>query len=106
MPGALAAFRPSSFLIDISRGGVVNQTALVTALRERKIAGAALDVFEEEPLPPEHPFWKLPNVMLTPHIAGLTPHYDQRAIHLFAENLTRYLAGLPLYNQFNPERGY
>jgi phosphoglycerate dehydrogenase-like enzyme len=102
----LAALKPTASLIDISRGGVVDQTALVAALRERKFAGAALDVYEEEPLPPEHPLWKLPNVILTPHIAGITPHYDQRAANLFAENLTRYLAGLPLYNRFDPERGY
>jgi phosphoglycerate dehydrogenase-like enzyme len=102
----LAALRPSAFLIDISRGGVVDQAALVTALRERKLAGAALDVYEEEPLPPEHPLWKLPNVILTPHIAGITPQYDRRAADLFTENLTRYLAGLPLYNRFDLERGY
>ena len=78
----------------------------MAALHDQKIAGAALDVYEEEPLPAEHPLWKLPNVLLTPHIAGITPYYDQRAVTLFAENLTRYLAGLPLYNRFDPERGY
>ncbi len=102
----LAAMKPSAFLIDISRGQVLDQNALVAALHDRKIAGAALDVFEEEPLPPDHPLWKLPNVVITPHIAGITPYYDQRAVALFAENLTRYLAGLPLYNRFDPERGY
>jgi phosphoglycerate dehydrogenase-like enzyme len=102
----LAVMKPTAFLVDVSRGGVIHQPALITALRDRKLAGAALDVFPEEPLPDENPLWKLPNVILTPHIAGSTPHYDERAIDLFAENLHRYLAGLPLYNRFEPERGY
>jgi phosphoglycerate dehydrogenase-like enzyme len=102
----LAALKPTAYLVDISRGGIVDQNALVTALRERKLAGAAIDVFEQEPLPADHPLWKFPNVILTPHIAGITPYYDQRAVKLFAENLTRYLAGLPLYNRFDPSRGY
>jgi phosphoglycerate dehydrogenase-like enzyme len=95
----LAALKPSAYIIDISRGGVVDPTALTNALRDHKIAGAALDVYAEEPLP-------LPNVILTPHIAGYSPHYDDRASSLFAENLQRYLSGLPLYNLINVERGY
>lgn len=102
----IAAFKPTACLIDISRGGVVNHQALIAALRERKIGGAALDVFPQEPLPPDSPLWKLPNVIITPHISGNTRHYDERAIALFAENLTRYLSGLPLYNQFDLQRGY
>ncbi len=102
----LAVMKPSAYLIDISRGGVIDPNALLAALRDRKIAGAALDVFEQEPLPADHPLWKLPNVIITPHLAGFTPQYDQRAANLFAENLTRYLAGLPLYNHFDPQRGY
>jgi phosphoglycerate dehydrogenase-like enzyme len=102
----LAVLKPTATLIDISRGGVIDHNALLSVLRERKIAGAALDVYEQEPLPADHPLWKLPNVILTPHIAGFSPHYEQRAVNLFAENLTRYLAGLPLYNRFDAERGY
>ena len=102
----LAAFKNSAYLIDVSRGGVVDHSALIPALVERKLAGAALDVFPEEPLPPDSPLWKLPNVIITPHISGATQYYDERAVELFAENLHRYLAGLPLYNRFNLERGY
>jgi phosphoglycerate dehydrogenase-like enzyme len=103
---ALAALKPSACLVDLSRGGVVDHTALIAMLRERKIAGAALDVFPTEPLPADSPLWKLPNVLITPHIAGFSPHYDQRAVDLFAENLHRYLAGLPLYNRLNLEMEY
>jgi phosphoglycerate dehydrogenase-like enzyme len=102
----LAVMKPTAFLIDVSRGGVVDHEALITALRERRIAGAALDVFPEEPLPPDSPLWKLPNVLITPHIAGITPVYDSRAVELFVDNLKRYIAGLPLYNRFDPEFGY
>jgi phosphoglycerate dehydrogenase-like enzyme len=102
----LASMKSSAYLVDVSRGGVVNQAALTAALRDRRIAGAALDVFPEEPLPPENPLWKLPNVILTPHISGITPRYDERAVDLFAENLHRYLAGLPLYNLIDVRSGY
>jgi phosphoglycerate dehydrogenase-like enzyme len=102
----LAVLKPSACLVDISRGWVIDHTALLPLLSERKIAGAALDVFPSEPLPADNPLWKLPNVILTPHIAGFSPHYDQRAATLFAENLSRYVAGLPLFNRFNPEKKY
>ncbi len=100
------ALKPGAFLVDISRGGVVDHAALVRALQDRKLGGAALDVFPEEPLPPASPLWKMPNVIITPHISGDSPHYNERAAALFAENLNRYLAGLPLYNRYDPERGY
>jgi phosphoglycerate dehydrogenase-like enzyme len=103
---AFEAFKPTAFLVDISRGGVVNHEALIEALKEKKLAGAALDVFPEEPLAPESPLWKMPNVLITPHIAGNTVFYDERAVELFAENLDRYLSGLPLYNRYRPEVGY
>ncbi len=102
----LATMKPTAYIIDISRGGVIDSGALVNALRDRKIAGAALDVFAEEPLPSDSPLWKLPTVIMTPHIAGYSPHYDDRAAALFAENLQRYLSGLPLYNLIDLERGY
>jgi phosphoglycerate dehydrogenase-like enzyme len=98
--------KPTAFLVDVSRGGIVDHSALIPALRDRKIGGAALDVYPEEPPPQDSPLWKLPNVILTPHISGVTTHYDERAVELFAENLHRYLAGLPLYNLFIPQRGY
>ena len=102
----LAVCKPSTYLVDVSRGGIVDHPALIKALNERKLAGAALDVFPEEPLPTKSPLWGMPNVILTPHIAGVSGHYDERAMTLFAENLSRYLADLPLYNIFNPQRGY
>ncbi len=102
----LAAMKPTAFLVDISCGGVIDHDALVKALREGRIAGAALDVFPVEPLPKESPLWELSNVILTPHISGLTPHYQERAITLFAENIYRYMAELPLYNQVDFVRGY
>lgn len=102
----LEAVKPGAFLIDVSRGGVVDHNALVAALKEHKLAGAALDVFPREPLPADSPLWKMPNVLLTPHIAGITPQYNDRAAVLFAENLSRYLEGLPLYNTVDLAQGY
>ncbi len=102
----LAVVKPSAYLVDVSRGGIVDHNALISALKEHRLAGAALDVFPEEPLPADSPLWKLPNVILTPHISGNTPHYDERAVEMFVANLQRYLSGLPLYNRFDPNRGY
>jgi phosphoglycerate dehydrogenase-like enzyme len=102
----LEAMPPNSFLINISRGGIVEPNALLQALREHKIAGAALDVFAEEPLPPDHPLWKLPNVLITPHISGNTSHYDENALAFFIENMQRYLTGAPLHNLYDPRSGY
>jgi phosphoglycerate dehydrogenase-like enzyme len=103
---ALNMMKPSSFLVDISRGGIIDHEALIPALKEQKIAGAALDVFPEEPLPSDSPLWELPNVIITPHISGSTSYYDERAIEMFAANLQRYLEGQPLYNQIDPIGGY
>jgi phosphoglycerate dehydrogenase-like enzyme len=97
----LGALKPGAFLVDISRGEIVDHNALTPLLKEHKIAGAALDVFPVEPLPADSPLWKLPNVIITPHIAGFSPHYDERAAALFIENLRRYLEGLPLYNRLD-----
>jgi phosphoglycerate dehydrogenase-like enzyme len=102
----LAALKPGAFLVDVSRGGVLHQEALIHALEENKIAGAALDVFPEEPLPEDSPLWEMPNVIITPHISGVTPNYDQRAVELFARNLERYIEGEPLYNVIDPNLGY
>jgi phosphoglycerate dehydrogenase-like enzyme len=102
----LAAIKPGGYLVDISRGEIVNHDALLPLLRERKIAGAALDVFPVEPLPADSPLWKLPNVIITPHVAGFSPYYDDRAAELFAQNLQRYLENLPLLNRLNREREY
>jgi len=101
-----AVMKPTACLVDVSRGGVVDHAALIAALREGRLAAAALDVFPQEPLPADSPLWTLENVLLTPHIAGVTRHYDERAMRLFAANLERYLRNLPLYNRFDPQRGY
>jgi phosphoglycerate dehydrogenase-like enzyme len=102
----LRAMKNTAYLVDVSRGGVVNQRALLSALQENRLGGAALDVFPEEPLPANSPFWRLHNVIISPHIAWLTPHYNERAIDLFAVNLDHYLGGAPLLNRYESERGY
>jgi len=102
----IARLRPGTFVYNISRGPVIDEAALIDALRAGKIAGAGLDVFEEEPLPETSPLWDLENVILTPHVAGVTPLYYQRTAALFADNLDRFLAGQPLANRFDPARGY
>ncbi len=102
----LAELKPGAFLVDISRGGILDHDALIPILRDHKLAGAALDVFAVEPLPPDSPLWKMPNVIITPHIAGFSPHYDERAAELFAQNLHRYLEELPLYNKLDPDVEY
>jgi phosphoglycerate dehydrogenase-like enzyme len=101
-----AVMKPTAYIVDLARGGVIDQEALIAALRENRLAGAALDVFTQEPLPPDNPLWKLSNVLLSPHVAGFSPHYDERAFALFSENLLRYLSGLELYNQVSLELGY
>jgi phosphoglycerate dehydrogenase-like enzyme len=102
----LRAMKPSAFLINIARGGVLDEAALLHALQEGRLAGAALDVFEHEPLPPDSPFWQMENVIISPHVAGYTPHYHERVFDLFAENLRRYMAGERLLNLCDREREY
>jgi phosphoglycerate dehydrogenase-like enzyme len=102
----LAVMKPSAYLISMARGGIVDQSALAAALQERRIAGAVMDVFTEEPLPQTSPLWKLPNLIITPHIGGLSAQYNARAVDMFTENLKRYLTGAPLLNRFDPQRGY
>lgn len=82
----LQAMKPGAYLIDVSRGGIVDQTALADLLRTGRIAGALLDVFETEPLPPESPLWELENVLITPHVSGTTPYYMDRALDIFLQN--------------------
>ncbi len=103
---ALAALKPGAFLINVARGEVVDESALIRALDRGRLAGAGLDVFEQEPLPPDSPLWGMEDVILTPHIAGSTPRYHARAADLFAENLRRYLAGDPLLNRIGLETAY
>jgi phosphoglycerate dehydrogenase-like enzyme len=100
----LAAMKPSAWLINIARGPVVDETALLHALSERRIGGAALDVFDQEPLPAEHPYWGLDNLILTPHIAG--PSTPAEVAPIFNDNLRRYLSGRPLRYVVGRRRGY
>jgi phosphoglycerate dehydrogenase-like enzyme len=95
---ALAALG-EGVLVNIARGEVVDEDALVEALDADELRGAALDVFTEEPLPEESPLWDFENVLLTPHVAGTTPHYWERAADQFAENYRRYVAGEELENR-------
>jgi phosphoglycerate dehydrogenase-like enzyme len=89
----LAAMKRTSFVINLARGGVMDEAALVQALREGHIAGAALDVFEKEPLPPESPLWDMPNVIVTPHLGGFHDEYATQALPVIEENLRKFLAG-------------
>ncbi len=89
----LAAMKPSAFLVNVARGGVVDEPALVEALRSGAIAGAALDVFAEEPLPGDHPFYAMENVIVTPHMAGFHIGYATEALPVVEENIHRFLAG-------------
>ena len=102
----LRAMKPSAYLVNIARGALVDEAALVRALDEGWIAGAGLDVFEQEPLPADSPLWGLENALLSPHVAGFTPRYDERAVALFARNLAHYAAGEPLLNLVDKAKGY
>ncbi len=102
----LQLFKPTAFLINVSRGALVDEGALVKTLRDRKIAGAALDVFEQEPLSRWSPLWKMPRVLITPHTAFLTENVWHRHYEVFAKNLKRYLAGQPLEGVVDKNRGY
>jgi phosphoglycerate dehydrogenase-like enzyme len=103
---AIASMKPSAFLINVARGPIVDTTALLDALGNGRIAGAALDVFETEPLPPDSPLWSAPNLLVSPHMAGDSDGWDSRVVELFGENVRRYLRGEPLRNVVDPARGY
>lgn len=102
----LEAMKETAVLINIARGAVVDEKALITALSQEQIRGAALDVFEEEPLPASSPLWQLDNVIISPHVSGNTDDYHEKAADLFIANLQRYLEKKPLYNQLNRDTGY
>jgi len=102
----LRAMKPTAHLINIGRGGIIQEGALIRALQEGWIAGAGLDVFETEPLPEDSPLWDMDNVIITAHYAGATPHYDERAMAIFLDNLRRYQAGEPLCNVVDKKIGY
>lgn len=103
---AFAAMKPDAYFVNVGRGGTVDENALIEALRAGEIAGAGLDVFEEEPLPEDSPLWGMTNVLITSHYAGLTPEYDKRAFAIFIDNLGRYRRGEPLRNVVDKRLGY
>jgi phosphoglycerate dehydrogenase-like enzyme len=102
----LAAMKPSAFLVNVGRGATVDEAALAAALASGRLAGAAVDVFAEEPPPAGHPLYALDTAIVSPHVSGFLASYDDRCTDLFAENLRRYLAGAPLLNLVDRARGY
>lgn len=102
----LRRMKPDSYLINVGRGPLIDEPALLDALQNRRIAGAALDVFNEEPLPADSPFWSLDNLLITPHTAAVTERLWERHYRLIVENLKRFIAGKPLLNEVDKTRGY
>ena len=102
----LKQMKKTAVIINVARGAVIDEAALTEALQAKKIGGAALDVFEVEPLPADSPLWKLENVIVASHISGNFTKYDERAMALFKENLRRYIESVPLINLVQRERGY
>ena len=105
-PEELAAMKPSAYLVCVSRGGIIDETALCEALREERLAGAGLDVCEVEPLPADSPLWETPNLLLTAHSAGASQHRPRKTFEFFRDNLERYLRGEPLVNIVDKRKGY
>jgi phosphoglycerate dehydrogenase-like enzyme len=103
---AIARIKPGATLVNVGRGGVIDETALIEALGKGRLAGAALDVFATEPLPADSPLWELPNVLLSPHTAGLSVRENERIVTLFVENLRRYRRGEELINRVDPDLLY
>ena len=103
---ALERMKPGAVLVNVARGKLVDEDALVEALEEGRLRGAALDVFSHEPLAADHPLWRLPNVLITPHVSAVTRGFWRREVDLIVENVRRYLAGRPLRNVVDVEAGY
>ncbi|HEY87099.1 MAG TPA: D-2-hydroxyacid dehydrogenase [Dehalococcoidia bacterium] len=102
----LHAMKPTSYLINVARGKILDEEALAQALKEHWIAGAGLDALSNEPLPVDSKLWELPNLTLTPHVAGRSPHVIVALTNLFCENLRRYLNGEKLFNVVNKKKGF
>jgi phosphoglycerate dehydrogenase-like enzyme len=102
----IGSMLPDAVLINVGRGPVVDEAALVAALREGRIGGAALDVFNHEPLPADHPFWELENVLLSPHCADHVEGWLESAVEFFVENYRRFTSGQPLLNVVDKRAGY
>lgn len=101
-----SALKPGAVVIDVSRGGVMDQSALVDGLRSGRLGGAALDVFESEPLPTTSALWTIENVLLSPHCSSVYEGWERNSMRLFCDNLARWRAGEPLDNVVDPRRGY
>jgi phosphoglycerate dehydrogenase-like enzyme len=99
---AFELMRPGTVFVNVGRGRVVDEAALVASLTDGRLSGAALDVFAEEPLPPDSPLWTMQNVLLSPHTAALSVLENTRIVELFSENLRRYLASTDLLNRIDP----
>lgn len=93
---AFASMRPNAYIVNVARGPIIAESAMLDALRENRIAGAALDVFDEEPLPADSPLWTMPNVIISPHASSISPRTLDRGARMFIDNLRRYAAGEPL----------
>lgn len=103
---ALACMKPDAYLINVGRGPLIDEAALLDALQNERIAGAGLDVFNEEPLPPDSPLWSVENILITPHTAAATDHAWERHYRLIGENLRRFQQGRELLNSVDKRRGY
>jgi phosphoglycerate dehydrogenase-like enzyme len=102
----IEAMKPGAYLINVARGGIVDEEALIDALRDGHLGGAVLDVFATEPLAPESPFWDLDNVIISPHASTVFAGWERAAAEVFCSNLGRFLDGRPLVNLVDPARGY
>ena len=104
--GAFAAMKSSAYLINVGRGRVIEESALIAALEEHRIAGAYLDAFDHEPLDDKHPLWNMDSVFIVPHDSHSSPYIGDRMVDIFSDNLRRYVAGEPLLNICDPQKGY
>jgi phosphoglycerate dehydrogenase-like enzyme len=103
---AIAAMKPGAHLVNVARGGIVDEAAVAKALREGNLGAAAFDVFAEEPLPQSSPLWDTPNLLVTPHLAGISSDYMARLGEIFFENVRRLERGQPLLNPIDRRQGY
>jgi phosphoglycerate dehydrogenase-like enzyme len=102
----IVSMKPSAHFVNVARGQVVDEHALLEALESGRLAGAVLDTFYEEPLPADSHFWDQPHVVVTPHVAPNSSYHNDRASGVLAENMRRYLSGDPMLNVFDRERSY
>jgi D-2-hydroxyacid dehydrogenase (NADP+) len=105
-PRQFALMKDGSYVVNVTRGKIIDTDALLAAVQSKKLAGAGLDVTDPEPLPDDHPLWKEPNVIITPHKAGGSPQTLKREQGIYVENLKRYVNGLPMLNVVDKQKGY